>query len=562
MQGLPGITKLLVTVLALAAALANATPHGYVGVLRDDVGGVSLAGPHGLAITSDGAHVYVAAQVGAIAIFSPDPLTGALGFVGELADGNLLAGVYDLAVSADGAHVYAAVLGVGGGVRIYSRDAGTGLLTSAGTIGSFDAFAIAISPDDEHVYVCDRTGDSLVAYDRNTTTGALTFVEGETDGVGGVDGLDGARDVVVSPDGDHVYATGFNDDAVAVFSRDGTTGALTFVEVEKDGVGGVDGLDIAHAVAVSPDGAHVYVGGEPGVTAFSRDGTTGALTFVEYENPGLQAGAPRGIAVSPDGTHVSVAANGGSLIGALVTFGRDSSTGAVTLEQVFTQGTGGVDGVERAWGIAASPDGEYVYVTGELSTLATFRHTDIACSAAPATGCFQPTLPGKAKLLVKDLPGVEPRLIWKWTRGEAVTLGDLGDPVTTLTDYALCVYDGTASGPVVEAVAQAGGGCGKVAEGGATPCWNLKTQELLPVGYAYRSKTRSPHGVAALKVLAGAAGAAKASARARGVNLPVPALPLTLPVTVQLQNGTGECWEAEYSAAIANDGMLFEAISD
>jgi 6-phosphogluconolactonase (cycloisomerase 2 family) len=284
MQGLPGITKLLVTVLALAAALANATPHGYVGVLRDDVGGVSLAGPHGLAITSDGAHVYVAAQVGAIAIFSPDPLTGALGFVGELADGNLLAGVYDLAVSADGAHVYAAVLGVGGGVRIYSRDAGTGLLTSAGTIGSFDAFAIAISPDDEHVYVCDRTGDSLVAYDRNTTTGALTFVEGETDGVGGVDGLDGARDVVVSPDGDHVYATGFNDDAVAVFSRDGTTGALTFVEVERDGVGGVDGLFGAHGLDISPDGAHIYVAGEFGLAAFARDAGTGALTFVEYDD--------------------------------------------------------------------------------------------------------------------------------------------------------------------------------------------------------------------------------------------------------------------------------------
>ena len=41
-----------------------------------------------------------------------------------------------------------------------------------------------------------------------------------------VDGLDRPESVAMSPDGRHVYAASFEDNAVAVFSRDATTGAL------------------------------------------------------------------------------------------------------------------------------------------------------------------------------------------------------------------------------------------------------------------------------------------------------------------------------------------------
>lgn len=104
-------------------------------------------------------------------------------------------------------------------------------------------------------------------------TGALSFVELDKDGVGGVDGLDGAAALVVSPDGKNVYVTGQNDGAVATFTRNPTTGALTFLEMDKDGAGGVDGLDGANGVAVSPDLAHVYVTGfvDDAVATFARE---------------------------------------------------------------------------------------------------------------------------------------------------------------------------------------------------------------------------------------------------------------------------------------------------
>jgi hypothetical protein len=42
-------------------------------------------------------------------------------------------------------------------------------------------------------------------------------------------------------------------------NRDGTTGALTFAEAERNGWEGVDGLSGASSIAVSSGGRHVYV---------------------------------------------------------------------------------------------------------------------------------------------------------------------------------------------------------------------------------------------------------------------------------------------------------------
>ncbi len=58
-----------------------------------------------------------------------------------------------------------------------------------------------------------------------------------------------------------MYVTGWLDDALAVFNRNTSTGALTFSKFFKDGVEGVDGLDGAYGVAVSSDGKNVYVTG-------------------------------------------------------------------------------------------------------------------------------------------------------------------------------------------------------------------------------------------------------------------------------------------------------------
>jgi DNA-binding beta-propeller fold protein YncE len=78
--------------------------------------------------------------------------------------------------------------------------------------------------------------------------------------------------VAVSPDGRNVYAASQASDSVSVYAFDPATGTLSQLPgtsgcVSEDGTDGAGGtcangkaLEIANAVAVSPDGKNVYVG--------------------------------------------------------------------------------------------------------------------------------------------------------------------------------------------------------------------------------------------------------------------------------------------------------------
>ena len=69
-------------------------------------------------------------------------------------------------------------------------------------------------------------------------------------------------------------------------------GGLLFVQAQFDGVGGVHGIQNPGSLVVSPDGQHVYVGGNDGVddtgqiAVFGRNATTGELTFIDAESDG------------------------------------------------------------------------------------------------------------------------------------------------------------------------------------------------------------------------------------------------------------------------------------
>src|SRR5438094_201104 len=249
----------------------------------------------------------------------------------------------------------------------------------SGSITGLDgASGVAVSPDGRTVYATGEVDDALAVFHRDSATGALTFVEMKQDAVDSVDGLNGAHGVVVSPDGVHVYVASKTGDALAVFSRDVDTGALTFVQAKNDGVGKVNGLDGAEGIAISPDGAHVYVAGrnDDSLAVFSRDAATGALTYVEIQRDGY-AGVVQGllgakaVAVSPDGAHVYAA---GSLENAVAVFGRDAATGKLTFIEVQREGQNGVLGLFGAKAVTVSLDGASVYAAGCADTaVAVFR---------------------------------------------------------------------------------------------------------------------------------------------------------------------------------------------
>lgn len=134
----------------------------------------------------------------------------------------------------------------------------------SGVLGLHDISSIAVSPDGNHVYTTGP-GDSEEAvgiFSRNNANGELTYEGAKQNGVDDVpSGLDYVFGVAVSPDGKHVYTVSRTDGAVVVFSRDSTTGKLTYIETHKDNEAGVDGLYNAWCLAASLYGNHVYVAG-------------------------------------------------------------------------------------------------------------------------------------------------------------------------------------------------------------------------------------------------------------------------------------------------------------
>ena len=319
-------------------------------VLKNGVGGVTgLRGALGVVVSPDARHVYViGAGNSTIAAFARDGESGALSFIESEQAGNQ--GVQDFlgpriaAISPDGRQIYTAAF-QSDAVTWFTRDTESGALSFGGSakngVGGIEgvggAYGVSISPDGRHVYAAGLNDDSIAVLSRDAATGALAFASRVQDGVAGVDGLDGATSTAVSADGRHVYATGFNDNAVAVFERDAETGALTFIERKRDNEAGIPRLSGPYYVAVSDDGRSVIVtaSAENAINVFRRDPVTGRLFLTQIEQDGVdgitKAASPRGIAIAPGGLATYIASSGGNAVHAFAPEPDVALLGAVSL---------------------------------------------------------------------------------------------------------------------------------------------------------------------------------------------------------------------------------------
>jgi sugar lactone lactonase YvrE len=153
-------------------------------------------------------------------------------------------------------------------------------------------------------------------------------------------GLQGSEGIAMSGDGKSVYATSFRNSAVVELGRNSATGALTQLggsnhcisAGEITGCTTVKGVGGTRGVAVSQNGENVYVSstGENAVAAFSRDTGSGALTQLAEPDQCVSSGSSscatnslvgltgaRRVALSPDGKNLYVAAQGGNAIAEL-----------------------------------------------------------------------------------------------------------------------------------------------------------------------------------------------------------------------------------------------------
>ncbi|MEM7063531.1 MAG: DUF4347 domain-containing protein [Cyanobacteria bacterium P01_B01_bin.77] len=224
----------------------------------------------------------------------------------------------------------------------------------------FGASGVTVSPDGTQVFVTSAVDAALIVFDRDEF-GNLTFSQSIRDSFE-VEELFGAFGVTVSPDGTQVFVASIGDHSLTVFRRE--NGTLTQQQLLKDGRGAIERLEGAIDVAIAPDGQQVYVVSlvDSSLTVLDRD-ASGNLTFRRTFTDGLLGGGGElagasGVAVSPDGTQVLVTSH---TDGAITVFDRDVS-GNLTLRQTIKDGTGDVQSLFGASGVAISPDGQQVYV--------------------------------------------------------------------------------------------------------------------------------------------------------------------------------------------------------
>ncbi len=386
-------------------------------------GPAPFLGSNALAISGDGKNVYVASsRSDAIAIFKRGSRSGkltqrsgaagciALKAANGCAKARGLNGPNSVAVSADGRTVYATSL-ISDAVTSFRRNSKTGALTqlpgasgctaNRATPGCATGRAldgpdvITVSPDGKNVYVGAFAGNALAVFARNTSSGALTqpsdttgcIVNAPTNGCATGLALASPEGMAISGDGDNVYVATAVSNAVGVFTRNASTGALTQATdgsgciVNSALAGCTTGTQLAgaNAIAVSPSDGDVYVTSllSNSVTSFTRaaggqltqkSGTSACAIYVLAVGCSLarELQAPEGIAVSPDGASVYAAA---FKSGAITAFDRNASTGGLIQKRnergcVFARSTPGCvhgRGLLGASALAVSPDSRFVY---------------------------------------------------------------------------------------------------------------------------------------------------------------------------------------------------------
>ncbi len=274
----------------------------------------------------------------------------------------------------------------------------------------------------------------------------------------------GSRAIALSPDGAHVYVASSSSDAIAIFTRNKSSGRLA-QPAGKDGciaAGGAQGcataigLDAPNSVAVSPNGRNVYATARDSgsVTAYARNPKTGGLRQLpsggcvsDLPLPGCATGEALSgadvLVVSADGANVYVGAFFGN---AVAVFDRDASTGGLTqpaspsgciAEANAACSTGIALGAPE--GLAISSDGTSVYVGSAVSNAVAILDRDTATGdlsqAGDGTGCIVQTA----------LAGCTTGVQLGGANAVALDPGDGQAYVTSLLSNSITSFDRTAS---------------------------------------------------------------------------------------------------------------------
>ena len=291
-----------------------------------------------------------------------------------------------VAVSYDGSQVF--VVGEWEeALAVFDRDV-SGNLTPR-TVLKFDddgeyngngdgAWGVALSPDDSQVFVTEVGDDALWVFDRDTN-GNLSYRTTFKDGIDDIDGLRDARGLVVSPDGRQVFVVSSSDNALVIFDRDLSSGEISYRQTFIDGKDGVSNLGQPWEVEVSADGNQIFIAscGDGVLSVFARDTTRNdsisyQMTYLNGVGGISGIYCALGLELSPDDTSLFVA----TFSGKVLVFDRNLASGELLYRAQFESSY--THSSATSWagksGMFISPDGSQLFGTSETRDyLSVFR---------------------------------------------------------------------------------------------------------------------------------------------------------------------------------------------
>ncbi|EIJ41190.1 3-carboxymuconate cyclase [Beggiatoa alba B18LD] len=331
---------------------------------------IFLNSPWAVAVSPDNKQVVVASLADdALLLFERNLNTGKLSLLASYFNNDSIQNISGLSAiqavvfSPDGLNLYVAA---DNAVVVFSRDVETGLLTfvevqQSGRLLTFGTLtSLVASPDGQFVYVVSQSESILFVFKRDLSSGHLTLLEMQQDGVNGVSGLTGANTVITTTDGQYVYVSGQNSHSIVVFRRL-SAGNLAYLQTVSSDIDNVTGLEGVSALLLSRDNRFLYALGlsSDKLVIFSRNTDTGFLSFVEaVGNENTETAfldQPMTLAVSDDDRTLYIASLGGKV----ASLSRNLLTGKVLLDEVFTSSD---TVLTEARAMSISPDGHSLYV--------------------------------------------------------------------------------------------------------------------------------------------------------------------------------------------------------
>lgn len=229
--------------------------------------------------------------------------------------------------------------------------------------------SLEISLDDKYLYMLSSQADEVLIYEIDDITCEISFIEKMKGGTNGIPDLRRWSASKLSHDNKYLYISAWDNIAepassIILFEREDTTGFLTYKNSFINGTDGITGLDSPTSIDISNDGKYFYVSSSflNTLVVFSIDQDTGDLFYIDSYRDDTNLWRPSSIQISPDQNYL---VSNGTFSDSLVVFKRNKTDGTLTFDSVYFDNDNGFNWMQAIREIGFDHDG-YLYTTSAL----------------------------------------------------------------------------------------------------------------------------------------------------------------------------------------------------